>query len=437
MASNFAEALFQGRNDAISSRLGQQQAQREQQRFDMGMQKEERALETDKRKALYDLASGYKSFIAKNPQGGQQYYETFLKPSLAGLGLGDAGPYDPAAVESVADQVIAAYGGQQQGSGVQSTYIDNQGNRVAIMRDGSTQVLGQNAPNNKIIDSGNGFVGVNPINLQAAPVMLGGSAPAVQPQAVPQRQGTNQDADAVASRLNAYRDQLMAAGVQGPQLDAVLNAAEQQLFGAMPDPPVAQAPQGNQLRSAPKTQSPSELERRLSIAASMGATPEQQRAMVLGSASTKGPSAAEQKDALARKAKQPQVANVARGLDRIATALQSLSGGMVNTGPIDQYATRYTKAGQELEAAVGGIQNSLLSLTRVPGIGSQSDLEARIAAMQYPSLDKDPEVNARTLQNLQAFVSDLQEAYRMADAQDSAAVPEEGDDIDSLLDMYR
>ena len=29
-------------------------------------------------------------------------------------------------------------------SGVQSTYVDDQGNRIAIMRDGSTQVLGRN-----------------------------------------------------------------------------------------------------------------------------------------------------------------------------------------------------------------------------------------------------------------------------------------------------
>ena len=80
---------------------------------------------------------------------------------------------------------------------------------------------------------------------------------------------------------------------------------------------------------------------------------------------------------------------------------------------------------------------SLLSLTRVPGIGSQSDLEARIAAMQYPSLDKDPAVNARTLQNLQAFVSDLQDAYRMADAQDAQAAPEQDDDLDALLELYQ
>lgn len=180
---------------------------------------------------------------------------------------------------------------------------------------------------------------------------------------------------------------------------------------------------GGRVQAPAKTTAPSELERRMEMARSMGATPEQLQALVMGSASTKGPSAAEQKDALARKAKQPQVANAVRGIDRIERALAGISGGMVNTGPLDQYATRYTKAGQELEAAVGGIQNSLLSLTRVPGIGSQSDLEARIASMQYPSLDKDPAVNARTLENLKAFIADLQDAYRMADVPTQDAKP--------------
>ena len=43
------------------------------------------------------------------------------------------------------DQVLATEGaGLGGGSGVQSTYVDEGGNRVAIMRDGSTQVLGRN-----------------------------------------------------------------------------------------------------------------------------------------------------------------------------------------------------------------------------------------------------------------------------------------------------
>ena len=93
---------------------------------------------------------------------------------------------------------------------------------------------------------------------------------------------------------------------------------------------------------------------------------------------------------------------------------------------------------------MGGMQNSLLALTRVPGIGAQSDLEARIAMLQYPSLDKAPEVNARTIENLRQFARDLKAAYDTAIAEDEemmnapvSAPREQGSDIDSLLDMYR
>ena len=103
-----------------------------------------------------------------------------------------------------------------------------------------------------------------------------------------------------------------------------------------------------------------------------------------------------------------------RGFDRIDSALKGLAGRFVDTGPMDAMVQKFTPAGQELDAAVGAIQNSVLALTRVPGVGSQSDLEARVAALQYPSLDKSPEVNRRTMQQLREFMRDLAEAYKVA-----------------------
>lgn len=102
-------------------------------------------------------------------------------PQLAEMGrsLGlpvPQGDYQPAYDQGIS-QLAQAFAGGGSALGVQSTYIDAQGNRVAIMRDGSTQVLGQNAPQNQIIDTGNGFFGVNKGNLQAAPVTVGGQQP--------------------------------------------------------------------------------------------------------------------------------------------------------------------------------------------------------------------------------------------------------------------
>ncbi|KRG69123.1 hypothetical protein [Pseudoxanthomonas dokdonensis] len=113
----------------------------------------------------------------------------------------------------------------------------------------------------------------------------------------------------------------------------------------------------------------------------------------------------------AARTKAPQLLNVERGLNRIDMALQKLDQGVIgDTGPIDQYYKRFTPEGQELDAAIGSIQNDMLALTRVPGVGSQSDLEQKIANLKYPSLANDPAVNLRNLQQLRAFIKDLSES---------------------------
>lgn len=177
MANNFAEAFLGARN-AAQDRMRQREADAMQrQQFDVQMQGAQQKQQASQQQALYGLAKGYKDYLSQNPQGGAAYYENFLRPSLAGLGLGDAGPYNEQEAVSLADQVLAAYGGGTTGGTVQSTFINDRGERVAIMRDGSVQVLGQNAPNNQIIDTGDGFVGVNKGNLRASPVVVGGGQP--------------------------------------------------------------------------------------------------------------------------------------------------------------------------------------------------------------------------------------------------------------------
>lgn len=63
-----------------------------------------------------------------------------IRPGLAQFGI-DAPPNYTPEVGQFAEQIAAAWGGGS-GSNVQSTYVNAQGQRVAIMRDGSQQVLG-------------------------------------------------------------------------------------------------------------------------------------------------------------------------------------------------------------------------------------------------------------------------------------------------------
>lgn len=332
-------------------------------------------------------------------------------------------------------------------SNVQSTYIDAQGNRVAIMRDGSTAVLGQNAPSNQIIDTGNGFYGVNKGNLQAAPVMIGGQQQPPQQQAPsgPVTAATGQRVNIDPSLPENVRASIMAAENAGQPLPGVMVAEgqpdPQNVPTSMGMPQVQDSATGGQLRSAPKPAEALQIAR-FNASQTRTLSPEEVAAkgyrpgtivQVDGFGNEKvrqapaqdrqSMSEAQRKDMLARKAKVPQLQNAIRGMGRIESALKALEGGAVNTGPLDAMVQRYTPAGQELDAAVGGIQNSILALTRVPGIGAQSDLEARIAALQYPSLDKPPEVNRRTLDNLKLFMRDLAKAYESAIQQDAGSAP--------------
>ena len=65
-----------------------------------------------------------------------------LKPETAGMPEVLATPEDQAGAEQFMRAIADAYGGGAVGNNVQSTYINDKGQRVAIMRDGSQKLLG-------------------------------------------------------------------------------------------------------------------------------------------------------------------------------------------------------------------------------------------------------------------------------------------------------
>lgn len=160
-------------------------------------------------------------------------------------------------------------------------------------------------------------------------------------------------------------------------------------------------------------------------------TPEEIRAQGLpeGAVAQVGPDGRvnllSQPDAQTRKAAReaamrlPQLQAAIRRLARIDGAIEGLSNPtgtpldriLPDTGPLDQFLTGVTPAGNEFENAVAQMQPTLLALTRVPGIGAQSDLETRLANMQYPGLGNRPETNRRAVQELRLFIRDLAAAY--------------------------
>jgi hypothetical protein len=125
-----------------------------------------------------------------------------------------------------------------------------------------------------------------------------------------------------------------------------------------------------------------------------------------------GLSGAEQKTIREAKMRMPRLNATLRRVDRLGQAVDGLSKNVIfDGGPMDAMALRYSKQGQEINAAAAQLMPELQALTRVPGIGSQSDLEARLASLALPSLEMSPEVNKRSHAELRAFVEDLKSAY--------------------------
>jgi hypothetical protein len=327
-------------------------------------------------------------------------YPQFAQKAQKILGLPQVPPFDPSHVENIAKMIDALDGGQRGAQGVQGTYIDAQGNRVAIMRDGSTQILGQNAPNNQIIAGEGGFYGVNKGNLQAAPVMMGG------PQAPQQPASTFALDDAALQSLGQLPPQERAAALQAMMTGGDFHVGEggQPVQGLSP---------GMQLRPAPKppaATSASELEKRVAMARQMGATPEQIKAMVVGGGQTGNAQAV--KTSQGTSVKMAQLGTIQRQIDRLEQASNSLAENKVfDGGPLDQYAVKFGAQGQELEQAGAAILPVLTALTRVPGIGAQSDLESRLQKLQLPDASMHPAVRQAAIKALREYMADLQKAY--------------------------
>jgi hypothetical protein len=137
--------------------------------------------------------------------------------------------------------------------------------------------------------------------------------------------------------------------------------------------------------------------------------------------------AAERKAVLEAKVKLPRVSAALRRAERLDQAITAIGKNtFLDGGPLDAKALTMTKDGREVMAAAAQLMPELQALTRVPGIGSQSDLEARLASLALPSLEFDPGTNARSMAEVKAFIADLKAAYEtMATGGGAPDVPDE------------
>lgn len=137
--------------------------------------------------------------------------------------------------------------------------------------------------------------------------------------------------------------------------------------------------------------------------------------------------AAQQKAQVAQQnlsTREARLNDVRRGAARVKEALKAYNDSWQSSGSglPGSSALSATPRGQELQAAVEGMKDSMLALTRVPGIGSQSDYEARIAGMRYPQPGQYEATNKNSMDMLESFVKDLTGGAELANREDRTSI---------------
>lgn len=382
---------------------------------------------------MADLSRKAKIFVGMAESGNSQAVAS-LYPQIAqearDLGLGDIPlEYSDAFLPGLKKFATILDGDQTSEVGVQSTYVDAQGNRVAILRDGSTRTLGQNAPNNQIIDTGDGFVGVNKSSLSAAPVMMGGGQQAApQPSLQAGLYQTPAGMVRIGDGLTPEQQQAALADIQaGGTADNVQlparNVAPQQ-FG------------GQQLRSAPKPQALSDLERRLQMADQMGATAEEKRRMVIGGDSGRDAQRISAKDATTARQKLTQIKAARQQLASARQAFNRLKGTF-SAGLGGNYLP--TPEGQAFDRAIRNLTPLITAVTRVPGVGSMSDYESRLQEASLPSRGTYENVTLQQFQDLENLLNTVEGGYNelLSGGQAAPTAADEETSVDDLLSLYR
>jgi len=109
--------------------------------------------------------------------------------------------------------------------------------------------------------------------------------------------------------------------------------------------------------------------------------------------------------------KYPRMQAGRRDLEGIRTANeQILQNERFKGGPLQGGALELTEAGQSFKRYVDSLMSHVAALTRIPGVGAQSDWEGRLQQAPLPSLNQHPEVRMQAIVSLESLVDDLEQA---------------------------
>lgn len=322
-----------------------------------------------------------------------------------------------------ATSIAQQFGGAGAGDSntVQSRFVGEDGQIYALMRDSTVKPLGIKAdPNTQIIEGAGGFYGVDKRTLGATPVQVG------QP-AIPQR-APGEVPFAIDPSLP-------------PEVQASIRANESQ-WAQKPEmniggdlshiPPLSTYTGGGQLQAAPKAgPQPSDIERRLALARDMGATPEELKRMVVGGESGRDAQRISTADATKARQKLTQIQSARQQLNAVKQAFSKLRGSF-SAGIGGNYLP--TPEGQAFDRAIRNLSPLITAVTRVPGVGSMSDYEGRLAEQALPSRGTYESVTEQQIADLERLLNSIEGGYNDLLGKPAAPAVNQGWSIQKLGD---
>lgn len=354
--------------------------------------------------------------------------------------------YGPEVEDALAQiRTLAAGGGQAQGANVQSTYIDDQGQRVAIMRDGSTQILGgndQGMANQTIsVEGPDGRTRQMTFNKRTGTYQLAGGgeqAPARQyqppPQALVATDAQGQPDDEFANLPAAVRVRVAELEQQGLPFHIANGRLVEGESAGLRQPvatPAVQRPTpsiydvgggggSGQFTSRSPEDEAAAVER-AKIEAQQAASAEQTRIEADRAAKVE---AAKTSATLGAERQESQ-----RGMDRAYTLYDTARQGLESalsgtpTNPLSGRLPAVTAAAQTAEGSIAAMAPVLKQLFRQAGEGVFTDKDQALLMQMLPTREDHPEARRAKLANIDAIV---RSKLGIADDQQASQPPVEG-----------
>lgn len=349
-----------------------------------------------------------------------------MMPALQQMGLSQLPPQYDETVAQAAQAIVQAYA--PQGEGTPSSIRELQmlqANPELAALDMKRRTAGFDRP--QLIQTQDGYAWATPQG--AAPLNYGGGAQsAPTPQGVPAGAGLTQFTGSDGQPVNIGDDIPSHLRAQILGQTGAFDAAPDGATATLPPASVAQFGGGQRVMPAPKAAAAS--------FAPLSSEEVRQLGLPEGTVAQRNTSTGEvkivnrppqqansnggvnsQKLAQANATKMAQFSTAERAIERIEQAAGDIAGNsFFDGGPIDQMVLGKMPQGQELQQASASLLPVLTALTRVPGVGAQSDLESRLATLQMPSAEFPPEVNRRAAKALREYMRDLRSAYENVQA---------------------